>query len=238
MTQLINNNPNQGWVGDSNTHDILNINLNSQNVAGNYSNLSAWVSVYHTGGYTETGIFNGQQWVGGVLAVNNNWGSGTIGATETTISSWSGNQGHDANGNLTVYMEYYVNQPATSMTRRGANWTLPRIPLAPTFLAITADTIKPTSARLGAELSSLGHGTSCTFEMFYRLQGSGTWISLGQQADVGGYNYWSVTGLKPGKVYEYTSNLWNNNGDSTSSGTQTFKTKAVAGIGPLLMQLI
>ena len=239
MGQLMNQNSNQGWAGDSNTHDVLNVNLNSQNVAGNYSNISIWVSVYHTGGYSETGTFNGQAWLQGNVALNNTTGSQTIGAGEVTITAtWSGSVGHDANGNLSPFIEYYVNQPATSMSRRGTNWGLPRIPLAPPITSVIVDTITPTSARLGAEIGGYGHGTSTNLEMFYRLQGSSTWISLGVQADVAGYNYWSTTGLAPGKTYEFITNATNNNGDGSQSATFTFVTQSIPGMVPILMGLI
>lgn len=159
---------------------------------------------------------------------------------DVALSSGSNWISHDANGQQNWQLGIQavsLFSPSTSAGTSGV-WSLDRIPQSPTFSSITADTIKTTSARLGAEISSNGHGTSSNFNMYYRLQGSPTWIDLGNQADVGGFNYWTPTGLIPGKTYEYICNCWNNMGDFAQSATQTFKTLPVAGLTPLLMELI
>jgi hypothetical protein len=239
MGQLLNQNPNQGWSGDAHTHDVLNVYLNSQSVSGNYSNATMQISIYHDSGYSEAGGFNGQGWVAGVLAINAS-PSETIGTGEVVIGTWTGTIGHDTNGNASPYMEYYVNQPATSMSRRGANWGLPRIPLAPSFsdVSVEGGTITPTTATLQGEISGIGHGTSATWEMFYKLNASSTWISLGQQADAVGYNYWTPTGLIPGQTYNFYATCFNNNGDLSTSSTSNFTTLSVPALIPILLALI
>ena len=74
--------------------------------------------------------------------------------------------------------------------------------------------------------------------MYYRLQGAGSWTSAGLQSDVAGYNYWNLTGLKPGKTYEYYAISSNNNGDTATSGTQTFTTKGLPGLVPVLTKVM
>lgn len=151
---------------------------------------------------------------------------------------WTYNK--DANGYGTWNFYGYINGDNSPYCGAGStnfNMSPGRIGIAPGIAGITADTIKPTSARLGGEITGYGLGTSANMNMYYRLQGSGTWIDLGNQGDAAGYNYWNVTGLKPGKTYEYVMNVWNNNGDFAQSGVSTFKTKGIAGHTPLLMRL-
>lgn len=141
--------------------------------------------------------------------------------------------GHDGNGNATISWSGAADmQASTYATTSNTSGILglSRLPLGPGIAGITADSITPTSARLGGEITSYGHGTSVNMNMYYRLQGAGAWIDLGNQADAAGYNYWTVTGLQPGKTYEYTMNVWNNNGDLSQSATQTFKTIPVSGM--------
>jgi hypothetical protein len=146
----------------------------------------------------------------------------------------------DANGYLTVGVYGYINganAPFVSSGSASFNVGTTRQGIAPTISAITSDTIKPTTARLGAELSSVGLGTSATWTMYYRLTGAGSWTSAGAQADAGGYNYWSLTGLKPGKNYQYYATCANNNGDTATSSTGTFKTKGLAGATVVMTKL-
>lgn len=147
----------------------------------------------------------------------------------------------DANGYLTVGAYGYINGANGPFVGAGSasfNVGTTRQGVAPTISAITVDTIKPTTARLGGELSSVGLGTSATWTMYYRLQGAGSWTSAGAQADAGGYNYWNLTGLKPGKTYEYYANCTNNNGDSANSSTSTFKTKSIPGATVPMLKLV
>lgn len=157
-----------------------------------------------------------------------------------TLAQWDSWVNHDQNGNMSLTVGCTIlhadNPPGNGSTSQG--YTAPRIAAAPTGLTMTSDTIKPTSARLGAEISGYGNGTSATHTMYYRLQGSGSWISAGAQADAVGSNYWTVTGLKPGKTYEHHFTSTNNNGDLATSGILTFKTKSVPGAAVAVMRLL
>lgn len=206
--------------------------LASQNVGGNYSTINYQVYIDFIGcdaqldgGFAESNagvLYNNG---GRVYNYAGNFSNHTV-----TMATGSFNIGHDANGNGSYNGDAHiaVYQSGTSSTSGSAG--LPRIALAPSISSVISDTIKPTSARLRGEISSVGHGTGATWEMFYRLQGSGTWISLGQQTDAAGYNNWTPTGLKPGKTYQYYASVWNNNGDTSNSSTFTFKTQPVSGM--------
>lgn len=181
------------------------------------------------------------EWSGGV--VYNNGGrvynyAANFSNHSVTMATGSFNVGADANGNSSYGMDGHVAIFQSGTSTASGSEGLPRIPLVPSFSSLIADTIKPTSARLGAELSSYGHGTSVTLEMFYRLQGSSTWISLGGQGDVAGYNFWNVTGLAAGKTYEYICNCTNNNGDFAQTGSQTFKSQPVSGMISVMRGII
>jgi hypothetical protein len=148
--------------------------------------------------------------------------------------------GLDANGyasyGLNAYIDLDFNTPATIST--GGSEGMPRIAKAPSINSLTHDSVKTTTARLGAEISGYGHGTAAAFEMYYRQQGVGGYISLGQQGDVGGYNYWNVSGLQPGKTYEYYVRCWNNNGDTAQTGVQSFRTTPQSGMIAVIRGLV
>lgn len=222
----------------NNWNGRLVYNLNWQDGATNRSNISLTLQTFSdSGSYTQNGSWDGRLYVNGGQVARNT-PTANVGPGAYTITSWSGDVYHDANGYLSINIGDYINAPVNEMTFAEIGWGLPRIGYPPSISDTTADTIKPLSARLGAELSSVGRGTSATWTMYYRLQGAGSWTSAGSQGDVGGYNYWNISGLKPGKVYEYYAYLQNNNGDNTSSSVKTFKTKAVSGMTPILMGLL
>jgi hypothetical protein len=141
--------------------------------------------------------------------------------------------GLDANGYASYSLDGAIdldfNSPYSTLTVAGSE-SLPRIGLAPPITSLIADNVKTTSARIGAEIGSYGHGTSAAFEAYYRVAGVGGYLSLGVQGDVGGYNYWNITGLTPGKTYEYYVRCYNNNGDQSQTGAQTFKTVPASGM--------
>lgn len=220
------------------------VDVNSQNAAANQSSLHVNTYIAVTGG---TGITN---MVGdAVWHVATAGGGG--GPTNFTYSGWSGANytlntyditvNHDVNGNCTISVYAHANganSPYFTSATVSTNLALPRLALAPTISSTIADTITATSVRLGGEISSHGHGTSTTHTMYYRLSGSGSWTSAGAQSDTSGYNYWTITGLQPGKTYQYYMNSTNNNGDSANSSTQTFATKAVPSMAALLVGLL
>lgn len=199
--------------------------------ASNYSNVTCQTWSLTRNG-TRTGTWDWNNQLGGTS-------SGSNSATHSGDQYLGGrtiNVAHDVNGYGSVsgaaWLDaYYGNGTA------GGTINLTRIPLAPTISSIIVDTIKSTSARIGGELSSYGHGTSATLTGYWRIPG-GSWNSLGAQADAAGYNYWTITGLKPNTTYEYTVNASNNNTDTANGWYQTFKTKPVSGLTPLLMNLI
>lgn len=237
MANLRHEHPNEGWGYDGHWWHDLNVYQNWQDVNGNYSNVTIEIVAYSdNGAYNQSGAWTGQLWSQGGLAANT-VATRNISSGGVQIAVWSGNIWHDANGNASPYMEYYVNEPYTSMSRRGSNWGLSRLALAPPITGQVADQIKPTSARIGVEIGGLGHGTSVSMRMYYRIQGVGGYTATADQGDVAGYNYWTLTGLKPGKTYEYYAVTWNNNSDTSTGGVQTFKTKGVAGMAPVLMKL-
>lgn len=211
--------------------------LNSQNTGANTSNITLTLQTFSDGSsYSQNGLWDGRIYVNGGQ-VERQTPTKTISNSPSTLCGWNGNIGHDANGNAFINIGDYINAPVNEMTFAEIGWSLPRIPLAPSILGNSADQIKPTTVRLGSEINNVGHGTSANVYMQYRLQGTSTFTNTALQADVGGYNYWTVTGLKPGKVYEYRSVWANNNGDTTISGLSTFKTKGVPGMIPVLLAL-
>lgn len=116
-------------------------------------------------------------------------------------------------------------------------FTLPRMALPPTIDSITISNVKSTRATLAGHLSSYGHGTSGYVEGYYRLGTTGGFTSLGNQAYTG-TNTWSITGLKPGTLYQYTVNSTNNNGDLTTGSYYSFKTQAVSGMISVMQAII
>ncbi len=214
--------------------------LASQNVGGNYSTINYQVYIDFVG--CDAQLDGG--WVQSSAGVHYNNGgrvynyAGNFSNHTVTMNTGSFNVGHDANGNGSYSMNAHIAVYASGTSTASGSVGLPRLALAPSFTSLIADTIKPTTARLGVEISGYGHGTSANFNMYYRIQGSGTWIDLGNQGDVGGYNYWYPTGLKPGKTYEYICNAWNNNGDFAQTGTQTFRTKPVSGMISIMKAII
>ena len=146
--------------------------------------------------------------------------------------------GHDANGNGSYGMNADVAVFQSGTSAASGSEGLPRLPLAPSISSVIVDTIKPTTARLRGEISSHGHGTSTTHEMFYKLTTSGGYTSAGQQGDASGYNDWNISGLKPGKAYHYFMRSVNNNGDTADSGVQTFTTQPVSSMISVMKGII
>lgn len=206
--------------------------LASQNTAGNYSTINWQCYIDFVGGDAELDAgFVGSN----VGTLYNNGGrvynyAGNFSNHTVTMATGSFNVGHDANGNGSYSINAHVTVFSSGVTSASGSTGLPRIALAPTISSITVDSIKPTSARLGGEISSLGHGTGATWEMFIKLSTAGSYTSLGQQGDAAGFNYWNATGLKPGKTYNYFAKVWNNNGDTATSSTFSFKTQPVSGM--------
>jgi hypothetical protein len=200
-------------------------NWNGSTQVSMHYKLSVWVG----NAYNGYGPTAGPYWEGSL-------GGGHVGSGYWTYSN---NQGwrvlreidvtfnKDANGNISIGIYGHVNgKNAPYMGANSASWTHypARIGIAPTHAGHIADSILVTTARLGAEISSVGLGTSANMTMYIRKLGDVSWTDLGNQADVGGYNYWYPTGLIPGTTYEYVTNYWNNNGDYSQSPISQFST--------------
>jgi hypothetical protein len=228
--------------GNAGNYIFVNWQIASQNVGGNYTTINYQIYFHFNGddaqldnGYTNTNV--GTVWNSGGRNYNfsSNYSTRDIGLRSSSFTV-----GADANGNsqLQFGLGIDVYQSGNSNGTSGV-WNLDRMALAPGIQGIIVDTIKPTSARLGGEITGYGHGTSANMNMYIRLYGSGAgFTDLGNQGDVAGYNFWYPTGLLPGKTYEYVMNVWNNNGDFSQSAYQTFKTQAVSGMISVISGLI
>jgi hypothetical protein len=206
--------------------------LASQNTAGNYStiNYQVYIDFYGCDAQLDGGFVGSSEGTlynngGRVYNYTGNFSNHTV-----TMKTGSFNVGHDANGNGSYSMNAHVAVFESGTTTASGSASLPRIPLAPTISSVIADTIKPTTARLGGEISSKGHGTGVTWTAYYKLSTAGSYTSAGSQGDVSGYNYWNLSGLKPGKLYDYYLKAVNNNGDTATSSVHTFTTQPVSGM--------
>lgn len=230
MANLLHQHPNEGWAYDGSWWVDLNVYLNWQ--SGNSSNITIEIVTYGVGGVSQTGSFNGQLWMNGGLWANST-NSYSIGSSGVQIAVASGTVNHDVNGYLTIYLEYYANMPTTSMSRRGANYTLPRIPLAPANNAPTSSNIAVTSATLSGSVANNGHGTSSTIYLSYKKVSDSTWI------DLSGGTPKNLTGLTPGTQYQIRSRAVNNNGDGSGwvSGS-SFTTLPAPNTSEVLLQIV
>lgn len=149
--------------------------------------------------------------------------------------------GHDANGNASIGWsagENADNSPSLTTASIGGGLGLGRLPLAPGIAYIGADTITPTSANLYTEITGYGHGTSAACHFHYKLDTDGGYTQTGDQGDVGGNNNFPITGLIPGRTYDYYVTWFNNNGDAVDSGVQTFVTQPVSGMIAVMKAIV
>jgi hypothetical protein len=192
-----------------------------------------------TGGWYDYGP--GPNWNGNAGGVGGSGGWSYTGNGDHNLWEFNHTYNKNANGYGTWNFYGYINGNNGSAVGAGStsfNVSPARIGVAPGIAGVTADSIKPTSARLGGDITDYGLGTSATLQMFIRLQGAGSWTDLGTQGNVAGYNYWNPSGLKPGKTYEYFLRVWNNNGDTANSGINTFKTQPVSGMIAVMRGLL
>jgi hypothetical protein len=212
------------WQDANSNQSSVHVNLNMRCDSGYSQNATTSYNVRVNGGAINSGSRN-----------INMSGPATVGliAGDVTV-------GHDANGYWSGSFGGSLSSSYSGVGSGGGDYgaSLPRLAKAPSIAAAVADQIKPTSVRLGTELNDYGHGTSAACRFYYQVHGSGVWLNTSDQGDVGGYNYFAVTGLKAGTTYDYYVLWYNNNGDTSTSGVQTFKTQAVPGIIPVLMALI
>lgn len=232
------------FAGSLGSHFTLNTDVFevATNIAANTSTVRT--HTYITCDSTGTGVFSG----GATWNANCNGNTASGGfsydfrgnANTLDLSTYDTLVGHDANGNGSIGWSgasNMNNSPYVTTANTSGGLGLSRLPLAPTISAININNIKPTTATLSGSLSSYGHGTAGTVEGFYRLGSAGGFTSLGVQA-YSGSNTWSVTGLKPGTVYQYTVNATNNNGDVANGTYFSFKTQAVSGMISVMRGII
>lgn len=207
-------------------------------------NSSTQVS-YHVRLWATTGggyySFSGSNWNGNAGGVGGSGAFNYGGNGDHNLWEFDWTYNKDANGNGTWNFYGYINGDIPGAVGAGStsfNMTPARIGEAPPIVSLVAELVTTTTARLGVEIGSYGRGTSAAMTTFYREQGVGGWIDAGAQGDVGGYNYWNLSGLLPGKTYEYFGRAWNNNGDQGDTGVQTFATIPVSGMITVMKGLV
>jgi hypothetical protein len=207
--------------------------VNSQNVSGNYSNITVRLNIRSTN-TSVSSSGNASLRVNGGQVASNSWGGYgfNISPGQThTVATWSGNMGHDANG----YLSYSIGGSASFSYpgSGGGDWggySAGRLALAPQGIEKSVDTITNTSARLGRKNDNYGHGTSAANRVYYRVGNSGGWTWQTPDQGGNGWKYNSISGLTPNTTYSYFSRHWNNNGDTADTGASTFKTLASGGV--------
>lgn len=214
--------------------------LNSQNAGANQSSIHLTGTLANDSGYS--------------MSSSGSW-SLRLNGSDVADDSGSINQGptgannaiivvdvtvtHDTNGNWSGSCGGSAAFAYSGVGSASGDWgfSLPRIALAPTISSTTADQITAVAARLGTEISSNGHGTSAERRLYWGVHGSGIYSNTSDQGDDGSNNYATITGLTPGISYDYYSLWYNNNGDTVTSSVQTFSTKNVPGMVPILLAL-
>jgi hypothetical protein len=183
--------------------------------SGNSSLLALRQYIYSTSsGVSQNGSWDGRTYINGGQ-VNRNTPNANISNGQYLMNASDHWLGHDVNGNLSISVGSYCNAPVNDMNHQNTGYTLPRIPAAPNIIANVSDQITDTTVRLGTEIDSLGHGTSAATRMYYKTPEAGGWTQTSDQGDVGGYNYWTITGLVSNKKYYRLARWWNNNGDTS-----------------------
>jgi len=211
---------NPATAGTSNTGIQINYGLASQSNAGNGTSWIDWnLQIVQLRPYTESSSWYNWSF--------NQDGSGSGGwfynYNQPVIASGQYAVGHDANGDCYTYMSGSLSWYGGSGTA-DVGYTPPKIYRAPSWAASSADSITSDSVRLGNEISSFGIGTACAMRMYYKKASDASWTATADQADVGGYNYWTVVALEPGTVYDYFARIWNNNGGVTDGTHYQFTT--------------
>lgn len=205
--------------------------VNSQNSAGNYSNITVRLNIRSTT-HSVSSSGNASIRLNGGQVDSRGWGSYGFnispGQTQTVLQ-WSGNVWHDGNGNLSYSIggSAGFSYPGSGSGDWGG-YSAGRLGQAPGGIAKSVDTITNTSARLGRRQDNNGRGTSSANRNYYRVTGVGSYVATAEQGGTG-WKYNTVT-LVPNTTYQYFSRHWNNNGDTADTGVSTFKTLASGGI--------
>lgn len=237
MANLMHEHPNEGYVYDSRWWHDLNVYENSVDYANNKSNVSVEIVVYSDGSaYSQSGSWNGQIWVAGGQVANTT-SSRTISNGAVQIAVWTGDIYHNADGSKTVYVEYYVNEPVTSMTRRGANWTLTDTTTTPTVTTTAISNIDSTTATSGGNVTWAGNGTVSARGVCWNTAGTPT-TANSKTTDGSGTGSFtsSMTGLLPDTTYYVRA--YATNEVATGYGSQvSFKTLSSGNMFAFLTEL-
>ena len=197
----------------SNPTVMLRVELWEESVE--YANNRSWVRYklsFLTSNGSRSGTWDYWMNVNGGRVATNSFG-GTHSGWQTVVDSgyW---HGRDANGNGSASAQGWGDVFYGSGDT-GGSIGLTRIGRAPNIVGNTADQISDTSVRLGTEIGDYGNGTSAATRMYYKTPEDGSWTATSDQNDVGGYNYWTITGLVSNKKYYRLARWWNNNGDTS-----------------------
>ena len=189
------------------------------------------------GAYNASGPTAGPFWdsnMGGVTA-NSYWTYTTNGWR--TLREFDQTYNKDANGYVTVNSYGYIdgkNSPYVTAASTNFNSSPARIGIAPTMNNPVASNIKATTATIAGTNANNGLGTSTT--VYLRYKKTALSDATYQQLQT---TSWNLTGLTPGISYTIQIYGNNNNGDTNGwQNTQTFKTKSLAGLVPLLLGLV
>jgi hypothetical protein len=113
----------------TNWHLDLDYNLNSQNASANTSNISLNLYTYaDSGAYSQNGLWDPRIYLNGGQVAGSGVNRSIAGSGRVNMASWTGDVGHDGNGNLTINIGDYMNAPINEATTSSINWTLPQIP--------------------------------------------------------------------------------------------------------------
>lgn len=103
----------------------------------------------------------------------------------------------------------------------------------PSLSSQSSSNVKSTSAGIAWSTAT---GTNCTFNSAY-LEYS-TDFSYSNVVGIAQSGSTTLTGLQPGKTYNYRFVMYNNAGLNATTGNYTFTTKAIPGAIPILMGLM
>lgn len=125
----------------NNWNGRLVYNVNSQSIANNTSNISLTLQAFSdSGAYTQSGAWDARIYING-NQVARSTPSVYVANSPVTLTSYSGDVGHNADGTLTITLGDYINAPVNEMVYGTLSWTLPTIPRYANFTSLTATNI-------------------------------------------------------------------------------------------------
>jgi len=188
---------------------------------GAYDNPPWYDDLYQNGGGGFIGGTQSKGTTSGVITNNNYYTSGI--SPSTTVGAYD----------TAYYFQHRINTDGVWRA-----WIAPigiAIPATtdPSLSSTSTSNLKPTQA----DVTWAGYpGDYCTWTSMTLQYGLTTGYGLGNGVAASGTQ--TLTGLKPGKTYHYRFYMVNAAGRAAYSGDYTFKTKPLAGMGPLLMSLV